>query len=471
MTALFVSLYADTPHFETELELIAELLDRGEDVVVLRCTGQLAACLKNPAHKRHVCQVCVSKIDAGLRTLARPQLRVETMREIAPDPRLPHTFASAEELKTYALDGAELGRGVYSTVCGHAHKDPRFDTQRWAATIRRELEATYTAYIATRDAIAKYRADRVYVFNGRFATTHAVIVAAERAGVAFSTHERGGMPERYLLRDRALPHDLALNTAEIEAVWAAAPVDKEDIARRWFVERRNGVERAWPSFTKAQTFGLLPPAFDARKHNIAVFNSTMEEYASIPQWKSPLYDDEVIGLRRITSDLARRPGTHVYLRVHPHLRGIAREDNYQLRAYAELERRVPNLSVIWPESPIHTYELVERCTIALTFGSTVGAEACFWGTPSVLAGHALYEKLDCAYTPRDHDGVMKLLTTTPDAKPQLGALRYGYWETVRGTPFRRFRPTGLYSGDWIDGPCKASLPLRLQSAVLTRLGR
>ncbi len=469
MRALFVSLYADTPHFETELELIADLLDRGDDVTVLRCTGQLASCLKNPAHKRYVCRECVSKIDAGLRTL--PRVRTEQMRDVAVDPRLPQHFASADELRSYSLDGAELGRGVYATVCGHAFKDPKFDTRRWAATIRTELEATYMAFANTRDAITKHRIDRVYIFNGRFATTHGVICAAQQAGIAYSTHERGGMPDRYLLRDRALPHDLALNTAEIEAVWADAPADKETIARRWFLERRNGVERAWPSFTKAQTVGLLPAGFDAKKHNIAVFNSTMEEYASFTQWRSPIYEDEVIGVARIARDLSSRPNTQLYLRVHPHLKGIPRDDNYQLRGYAELERTTPNLTVIWPESPVHTYELLDRASVALTFGSTVGAEACFWGTPSVLAGHALYEKLDCAHTPRDHDAVMALLTTVPTAKPQIGAMKYGYWETARGLPYRRFRPTGLFTGNWLDGPCKASLPVRLQAAVLSRLGR
>src|SRR5262245_38267639 len=123
MKALFVSVYSDTPHFETELELIGELLEDGHEVTVLRCTGQLGTCLKNPSHKDHICRMCVSKVDAGLSTMAQPRLRVEEMRRVAPDPRLPQHFASAHELMVYALDGAELGRGVFSTMCGRANKD------------------------------------------------------------------------------------------------------------------------------------------------------------------------------------------------------------------------------------------------------------------------------------------------------------------------------------------------------------
>src|SRR5262245_54402005 len=110
MKSLFVSLYSDTPHFETELELMSDLLDAGHEVHVLRCTGQLGACVKNPEHKEGWCKLCASKIDSGLRTL--DGLHVEVMRAVAPDPRLPREFTSAEELLGYSLDGAELGRGV-----------------------------------------------------------------------------------------------------------------------------------------------------------------------------------------------------------------------------------------------------------------------------------------------------------------------------------------------------------------------
>jgi hypothetical protein len=67
--------------------------------------------------------------------------------------------------------------------------------------------------------------------------------------------------------------------------------------------------------------------------------------------------------------------------------------------------------------------------------------------------------------------MMKLLTGQPAAKEQLGALKYGYWETVRGIPYRRFRPTGLYTGEWLGRAVKASFSARLQTVVLTKLGR
>lgn len=297
------------------------------------------------------------------------------------------------------------------------------------------------------------------------------MVACELTGTTFVTHERGGTRDRYAVREGALPHDLAANIAEIEETWAAGEADKEAIGRRWFVERRNRVERNSMSFTKEQTIGLLPNGFDSSRHNVAIFNSTMEEYASIKGWESPVYRDEAIGVQRVVETLASHPDAHVYLRVHPHLKGIAREANYQLRIYGELESRAKNFTVIWPESSVHTYELMDRCKAVLTFGSTTGVEACFWGTPSVLGGHALYEALGCAYVPKTHEEVIQLLTSDLATKDQLGAVKYGYWESERGITFKRFRATSLYTGEWLGRPCRPTLTARVQSAVLRIRGR
>jgi len=469
MKALFISLYAATPHFETELELLSDLLDAGHVVHVVRCMGDLVACVMNPDHKEGWCKLCVSKIDAGLRTLGR--IHEETLPTVKPHPQLAQRFESADELLTYTIDGAELGRGVYSTMCGRVNKDTRLDTHRYAPAIRKELESAYAVYAGLREVIERVRPDRVYIFNGRFSTCHAAVVACEQTGTTFVTHERGGTRDRYAVREGALPHDLAANITEIDETWAAGGPDKEAIGRRWFVERRNGVERNSTSFTKDQTLGRLPEGFDSARHNIVIFNSTMEEYASIKGWESPIYRDEAVGVRQVVETLASNPNVHVYLRVHPHLKHIAREDNYQLRMYAELESRAKNLTVIWPESTVHTYELMDRCKAVLTFGSTTGVEACFWGTPSVLAGHALYEGLDCAYVPKTHEEVVRLLTGDLSTKDQLGALKYGYWESERGITFKRFRATSLYSGEWLGRPCRPSLAARVQSAVLRLRGR
>ncbi len=470
MKFLFACIYADTPHFETELELMADLLSRGHEVHVLRCTSQLAACVKNPLHLPSRCMVCVSKIDAGLKMLASPRLAIETLPPSPLEPRLPARFADVDALKHYVIDGANLGRGVYSSLSTRLDKNTRFDTVAHAVDVRRELESAWAMFDATRRTIARERPAAVYLFNGRFSTSFAVLEASRLAGVDYYTHERGGSIDRYMVRKNALPHNLAAHWQDIADVWAAGGADKDARGRAWFAGRRAGSEDSWLSFTKTQSVGKLPDGFDPRKHNIAVFNSTMEEYASITDWESPFYGDEALGLKRVVESLAGDPNTHVYLRVHPNLRNIPRAGNYQLAIYSALERTSPHVTIIWPESPIHTYALLDACNVTLTFGSTIGAEACFWGKPSILGGRAIYEPLDCSYIPRDHEELLALVRQPPAAKPIDGAIRYGYWETVRGTLHQRYRATGLFSGEFQGRANRPRLGAQLASSLLWRLG-
>jgi hypothetical protein len=470
MKLLFVCIYADTPHFETELELMADLLAKGHEVHVLRCTSQLAACTKNPLHLPSRCMICVSKIDAGLAAIASPRLTVETMPSSPIEPRLPAGFDDVDQLKQYTIDGANLGRGVYSSLGSRLDKNTRFDTRRYTSDVRRELESAWAMFVATRRTLERERPAAVYLFNGRFSTSYAVIEACRLGGVDYYTHERGGTAERYMVRKNALPHDLAAHRRDLADVWGDGGAAKVERGRSWFVGRRNGSEESWLSFTKAQSAGQLPDRFDAGQHNIAIFNSTMEEYAAIAGWESRLYRDEALGLTQIVESLAGDPGLHIYLRVHPNLKNIPRDDNYQLSIYAALERTAPQLTIIWPESPIHTYALLDACDVTLTFGSTMGAEACFWGKPSVLGGRAIYEPLDVSYQPESHDELVALLRGTPAAKPDSGAIRYGYWEAVRGTLHQRYRPTSLFGGEFQGRPNRPGLGAQLASSLLWRLG-
>ena len=85
--------------------------------------------------------------------------------------------------------------------------------------------------------------------------------------------------------------------------------------------------------------------------------------------------------------------------------------------------------------------------------------------------HAFARELDYCYVPGSHDELIGQLLNDPPAKGDLGALEYGYWETVRGAPLRKFQPSGLYAGRFRGHECRPGLGGRLQSALLTTLCR
>jgi len=61
---------------------------------------------------------------------------------------------------------------------------------------------------------------------------------------------------------------------------------------------------------------------------------------------------------------------------------------------------------------VDSYDIVSAADVVLTFGSTIGIEAAYYGKPSILLGRAVYEDLGSCYVPSSHDELMKLLSSS-----------------------------------------------------------
>ena len=92
---------------------------------------------------------------------------------------------------------------------------------------------------------------------------------------------------------------------------------------------------------------------------------------------------------------------------------------------------------------------MDACEKVITFGSTMGIESVFWGKVSILAGRSLYEGLGGCYIPKDHDEMIDLINRRLDPLPNLGALKYGYWQSVAGIPYVYYKPESIRGGKFM----------------------
>jgi hypothetical protein len=460
MKVLFPPTYFPTPHLETDLELMAEYLAQGHEVYALQCRGELPTCFGNWEHRPAVCLECQGRFDKGMAILGSRVKVIPMPASEAPPEGIPPEFADIDALKNFTWNGAQIGLSAASTLITK-HSEHRFDTIAHRESVRREVSTAVRIFRAFKDTAERIKADHGVVFNGRLSTSLPAINACEQLGITYSTHERGGMLNRYWHVQNALPHDIDNATREIAMKWKSMP--ENDAVRRgaaFFIDRRARVEHSWHSFTKGQTQRQLPPGFDLSQHNISIFNSSIEEYAAVRCWPKPIkiYKDEIDAITQLVESAADDPSIHFYLRIHPNLSG---RDNTQTRQLRSLRGRFTNLSVIDAENSVDTYELMEQSAAVITFGSTTGVEACYWGKPSILLANALYENEDCVYRPADHEETMQLIRQRGlPARPQLGALRYGLWDLERGMPFRRFHPDSLMSGTFDGQRVNPRQPLR-----------
>jgi hypothetical protein len=446
MNVFFFYIGTPTPILETELELIRRHELQGDSVRVMQCTGRLANCHWNVLHDNLQCAVCRSKYRNAWEVLKPgPNVELKAFPEVdLSGIDLPSGFDSVADIMRFQHDGENLGFGVASGLIS-VLRDHRFDTRAHHEDVMRELRTAVQVYETLKREFLEFRPDRVYIFNGRIATHLPAYLLCRRMGIDYYCYEVANKDGSYrALRNRRVHEPITREDVEqMRAAWCDAHAQiGESIVR----QRRLGKHLVKvPVFTAEQSRGLLPLGFDPGKRNIAIFNGTIDEYAGIEGWSTLYEPDETEGVRRILTSFETDDRFMFYLRVHPNMKDLP-ESTSQLADIRALAARFGNLRVIGPAEDIDTYALMDACEKAITFGSTMGIEATYWGKTSILAGKSLYENLDCVYRPRTHDELVQLVLSELPPKPPEQTLMYFYWEATDGTPFQYFKETGLRRG-------------------------
>jgi len=456
--AVFSTFVRWTPHFETELEIIQRHLDAGDTVHHYICNGELEICdqiidhrffeKKNPLiNPIKICKQCIAKRKRGSSLLSNTvqEFSVYRFDESLEGVDLKFTFSSLDELRDYSIDGYDIGESIASSLISHT-RNPYLNPYDYSELIRRLFISCYKTYSSTLTTLKREIYDVAYVFNGRFSVTRSILRACQLTGTECLIHERGSSIHSYELFRNVTPHDLTYRLNEILRYWEMEPNQDKKIAigSSFFEERAKGIQQSWYPFVNDQEKGLLPPDWDSSKNNIVIFNSSEDEYAAIgKEWKNPIYDDQLIALQQILSEslIVNNVKLRLYLRVHPNLKDV---DNDYMRGIYALDSN--KINIIKPESPVSTYDLIKACNNVLTFASTVGIEAVYWGKPSILAGISLCRDLDATYNPASHKELIEMLVSDLPPKDKSKAIIFGYYMKTFGVLFRYFQAEGVASG-------------------------
>lgn len=429
------------PHFEAELEIAQQHLDAGDEVQFLSCEGELANCDFNIDRDPSVCANCRGRREHGMDLLTGNcksyQIKKPSVVEI---PR----FESLQSLMDWKVENFDVGYAALSSLVSVV-RDPEPDLGKHEALLNRFIEAALATWDQTLQFIEENRPDRIYVYNGRFAAMRAVFRACQKLGVECFMHERGCDLNHYDLLQNHLPHDIVGVDGVIRRLWETAdPEHREAVGASWYEDRVERVERNWVSFTKEQQAGLLPVGFDSAARNVSIFCSSDDEFVAIGDaWKNDLYPNQVEAIAAIAeSMLTASPETQLFLRVHPNLKDV---DNARKRSMMAL--RYPNLNLIAADATVDTYALMKASDVTVTFGSSVGMEAVYWGKPSVLLGPCLYQNLPGPVRSNSHQHTIELLCRDLLAcEDKSGALMYGHWFQSRGYRYENFSATNLFEG-------------------------
>lgn len=460
MVVAFYEPFAYDINFERCLEIIESHIAQGDTVCFFGCSKSLQACDTNLYHFSAICNACIKRRKLGLSLLSEKiqyfdliQLNSQQKTEIK-------SFisevelSSVEQIKTINYDNFDIGMAVMSSVISHL-RTPTPDLKKHRKLILNFFEAALSSYLSMLHHIQDKSIELLYAYNGRFAPMRASIRAAEKLKINFYTHEIGIDLKKYIVYPNALPHSIKVNQQMIKSYWDNTEASlRNENGHTFYKEQEGGTLMGGHyDFTKKHQKGLLPTQWDEMKHNVVIFNSSEDEFASIgKEWQGGVYSSQFEGIQQISTALKNNNNTHIYLRLHPNLMN-AHESI--IRQFDRLEGA--NFTIIAPNSSISTYSLINACDKVITFSSSVGIEAAYRQKPSIILGRCYYQHLGSTYHPETHEQTLQLiLDETLPAKDITGALMYGHFRYSYGISYQHYKADtvlkGKFKGQYIELP-------------------
>jgi len=439
-------------HYETELEIMQQHLNAGDEIIQFVCNGHLGICDTNPRHELKTCLECRDKRVCGTRLLNGS--KIKELPLIHPSAAVQQQVAavyteeyhSIETLQEIYVDGFDVGYATSSSVVSLLRvSDPDVATNK--EMFNGFFKTALQVYFSALQYIKEQQPDMIYIFNGRFAHVKALLRAAQQMDITCYVHERGHGKNYYELFKNTTPHNRAYILSRMMEYWNKASVEERNrVGASFYEERVKGIDQAWFSFVKLQEAGRLPDNWDSNKRNIVIYNSSEDEFVSIgADWKNDLYNTQLEAIHKILADCLQYPELYFYLRIHPNLLKAAPEERVKLNSL-----NYPNLTIIDADSKVSSYDLLFNCEKVLAFGSSAGIEAVYWGKPSIQAGKSYYYDMDVTYKPQTHEEVIHLLLEHLQPMDKTGALIYGYYFKTFGIPFKDYQPLefgkGTYKG-------------------------
>jgi len=413
---------------------------RGDTVKILACDSTVKLCNSNRTESWLICAWCKEyrkslfrQLPDGIEILRYADFYLPANKSAVE--ALTFEYDSVDAIKKLTYKNVKIGYGAFSTyVTGTRNLCPDMNHE-FKNYFNRFLKAECVETEVLGNVLEKIRPDIVHLFNGRHIDTRPFFDLPKSLGYPVKTYENVKRDTKkrlfsYMVFDNVLPHDIKSICDAIIRVWANSTLTedkKSAIGESFFINRKASRYAGDRIYTRTQKYGELPEGFDKTKRNIAVFTSSEDEFVSIGAEydDDKLFDSQSRGITAILERFKNDDDFHFYIRVHPNLKKVTYKYHTSL---LELGGMYKNVTIIKADDQTSSYSLLENVEKVLTFGSTIGLEACYWGKPTILLCAAFYKYLNVCYKPESVEEAFALIAAEDlSAKDKTSALQYGFY--------------------------------------------
>ena len=446
MKYLFTGLYPMwNYHYVTELNLMQKYIISGDDVWITQCNADLKNCECNFNHELAHCLRCIGMANDGLSYLKGKYTKISLIQAQFKNklPKKLPIFDSIEHLKKYTIDEFDIGMAVYSCLLDRTlSSEPDIKSNK--KTINDLFVDAWRSWESAKYILSNNNFDKVYIFNGRFTTARAWLRACQKNNIPFASHERLSSLDYSFISENTVIHDNDQFKEAIELFWNENKDKKEVIAEGvdFFEERPHGKVSGWISHSGSQHRNRLPDSWDPAMRNVVIFTSSERELLGVAEnYRGGIYADQMTAYKDIISTAYEiDKNIRFYIRVHPGSLGerVKWWENDKIK-------KSGNVEIISPDSLISSYDLMLASEKCITFQSTMGVEATYWGKPSLILEKTFYYGIDCGHYLTNQDEIYNWVLGFPEAKPQINAIKYGAFMRCGGERLTYSEPVNFYT--------------------------
>lgn len=403
---------------------------RDNDVTVVICGGCCKACPANEYGWKIMCHECKYY---SLKVLKSVNVNVVMMKDFTNEMNKRHPtflYNSILNLKKIEYHKVQIGLGVasdYISITRNLY--PKITSQ-----LRRHFNKLLDISMSNTDIayeLISDKFDKVAMVNGRLFDILPFQSVAIQKEIPFLMIESAIAIDGSIVHDdfdNYKVHTIRAYAKRVIEFWNNSKIpemERINIAKSFYEKRYKAVATNDKIYTKSQQLGLLPTNWDENKHNIAIFNSSEDECASLGGEfdENKLFDSQYEGLCFLFNNL-KDPNIQFYLRIHPNLMKIKYKYHRALYAF---EQKYANVTVIPANSSISSYTLMEVANKVITFGSTMGIESAYWGKKTMVLAPCFYTDLNVCYVPKNKSDILRFIREDiPYLYNKCHALAYSY---------------------------------------------
>lgn len=421
-------------HHGIMIGAIEELVnnDNVNKVFVLTCDGSLLPCYSNMEENKLKCIRC--KFNRNV-ALARFGDKVIEYRINDSKKQYTHKweYKTVKEIKSLEYNGVKIGYGALSSyISATRNQSPRIDKE-FMEYFDKMLNYQVDIVRSLENIVEKHEIIQVWMFNGRTADSRPVYDYCRYNDIEVHCLEMiKKSEEAYFVNNflNSLPHDIDYNNNRMNEVWGENVDAKAyEIGSSFFKDRRKGkVVRDRRSYVADQDKDLVPDGIRMGKKIIVIFNSSEDEFSAVGDIfeSKSIFDSQIEGIRWILKHFEEESGFQFVVRLHPNLKGIQYSYHTSL---LNLDEKYGNVIIVPAESSVSSYSLLSIANCVVSFGSSMGIEAVFWGKPSILLGGSFYYHVDSVHKPKTKSHLLEMLHNF-EALPvgnKNDAIKYGYY--------------------------------------------